>query len=157
MAADTECVEVDTVVVRRDAELTDSRAVQTVPEEYEDLFSHPDHERQEHEAERYTQLRLELLESSQKRDALKKRLAKYEQLRKLIEPLNEPQKNVQPNLVVKDGELSRELDRMRVLLARVAGRMGGEGSSTNTYSRDNLRENVPLTDREKLARVMELG
>ena len=34
---------------------------------------------------------------------------------------------MQPNLVTRDGELGRELDRMRVLCARVASGVAGKG------------------------------
>lgn len=45
------------------------------------------------------------------------------QLRQLLEPFQDPQENIQPNLVTKDGELSKELERMKVLLARVGEKM----------------------------------
>lgn len=45
------------------------------------------------------------------------------QLRQLLEPFQDPQEDIQPNLVTKDGELSKELERMKVLLARVGEKM----------------------------------
>jgi hypothetical protein len=94
----------------------------------------------------------------QERDALKKRLARYEQLKKLIEPFEEPQKNVQPNLVTRDGELSQELDRMRVLLARVTGRVNDVRASPRRHlNTDTTEEIVQQTDQQRLARVMDLG
>ena len=40
-----------------------------------------------------------------------------------MEPLKDPQVNLQPNLVTRDGDLGKELDKMRILLARVTGRI----------------------------------
>lgn len=44
-------------------------------------------------------------------------------MQQLLEPFREPQKNIQPNLVTRDGELVQELDKMRMLVARVGGRV----------------------------------
>jgi hypothetical protein len=60
--------------------------------------------------------------SARRRDAQQK-LVQYRQLQKLLEPFQKPQETVQPNLVTKDGQLGKELDRMRLLLARVSGRV----------------------------------
>ncbi|EXJ63995.1 hypothetical protein A1O7_00330 [Cladophialophora yegresii CBS 114405] len=157
VSGDLERAEADTVVILRDAELTDAQVIRSLPQEYDDLYVHPDHEMQEGEAERYTLLRERLLESCQKRDALKRKLARYQELKRLLEPLNEPQENGQPNLVTRDGELSQQLDRMRVLMARVMGRING--MSDSGVGGKTLQENAPapLTDQQKLARVMGLG
>lgn len=45
------------------------------------------------------------------------------QLRDYLKPFKDAQENIQPNLVTKDGELSKELERMKVLLARVGEKM----------------------------------
>ena len=153
--ADTEHTEIDTVVVRRDAELTDKHAVMSLPEDYDDLFLHPDHGREEEEAQRYSELRQDMIDVSHKRDVLNMRLARYEEMKQLIAPLDEPQKNVQQNLVTRDGELSRELDRMRVLLARVTGRVKDVGLSTRADS--ETKAPIPQTNQQKLAQLMELG
>jgi hypothetical protein len=71
--------------------------------------------------------------------------------------VDEPQTNVQPNLVTRDGELSQELDRMRVLMARVTGRVDEMGNSRVDREVLQEKETVPLTDQQKLARVMGLG
>ncbi|KAJ9608266.1 hypothetical protein H2200_007254 [Cladophialophora chaetospira] len=155
VSEETEHAEFDTVIIRRDAELTESNTIQSLPEEYDDLHLHPDHEPQEHEVQRYTQLLEGLVELSQKRESLNKKLAQYRHLKKLMEPLNEPQKNVQPNLVTRDGELSQELDKMKALLARVAASAGKAGGSPGAGSRQT--ETVPQTEQQKLAKLMELG
>ncbi|KIW73637.1 hypothetical protein PV04_01736 [Phialophora macrospora] len=159
VSGELEHAEADTVVVRRDAELTDAQVIQALPEEYEDLTLnlHPHREELQDQAERYSQLREELVDLSRKRDALKRRLAQHQELRRLVEPLDEPQRNVQPNLVTRDGELSQELDRMRVLMARVTGRVSEMGNSRGDMQVLQETETASLTDQQKLARVMGLG
>jgi hypothetical protein len=49
--------------------------------------------------------------------------AQYEHLQKLLQPLKDPMTKVQPNLITRDGELAKELGRMRVLMARVSSKM----------------------------------
>jgi hypothetical protein len=86
VSGDLERADADTVVVRRDAELTDAQVIQSLPRDYEDLNLHPDREEKHREAERYSRLRERLVELSQKRDAVKRRLAQYQELRRLMEP-----------------------------------------------------------------------
>ena len=49
--------------------------------------------------------------------------------------MKNPQQSIQANLVSREGELGKELDKMRMLLARVAGRVEGlrgiEGETGN--------------------------
>jgi len=77
-------------------------------------------------------------------------------LKKELAPLNHPQKNIQPNLVTKDGELSQELDRMRVLLARVAARVGEQGNVRMSNGEEQTGS-IVMTDQQKLAHVLGLG
>ena len=51
------------------------------------------------------------------------KFAAYRHLQQLLHPFKSPQATVQPNLVTKDGELGRELDRMRILLAKTIGKI----------------------------------
>lgn len=167
VSADTERADLDTVVVRRDAELTNTNTLrQALPEEYDDLHLHPDVREEEGDAaveaqrERYTALREELLELGRERDGLKKKVARYRQLRTLMAPLEDPQTDIQPNLVTRDGELSQELEKMRVLLARVTGRVGelsSSSSATTSVSRTQGNNVFPQTDQQKLAQVLDLG
>jgi hypothetical protein len=57
------------------------------------------------------------------RQQQQQRLAQYRQLEALMGPFKDPQKNIQPNIISRDGELSQEIDKMRMLVARVAGRV----------------------------------
>lgn len=103
---------------------------------------------------RYQQLQARLVALDAQRQVQKQKLAQYRKLRGLVEPFRDPQVNVQPNLVTKDGELKTELDRMRVLIARVAsGLQGPEGAGATVGEGEERGER---SAEEKLAAVMAL-
>jgi hypothetical protein len=81
------------------------------------------------------------------------RLAQYKQLETLIEPLKDPQANIQPNLITRDGELVQEIDRMRMLVARVAGRV----NQTRVVQLGDRSATIPSTDPDqKLEAVLDV-
>jgi Kinetochore complex Fta4 of Sim4 subunit, or CENP-50 len=87
-----------------------------------------------------------------RRHAQQKRLAQYKQLESLLEPFKNPQENIQPNLVTRDGELVREIDRMRMLVARVAGRI----NNTRVIQTGDVSDTIPSTDPEdRLAALLD--
>ncbi|EXJ95146.1 hypothetical protein A1O1_00265 [Capronia coronata CBS 617.96] len=158
-------LEPDAVVIRAETDLTDTNAIEDLlPEQYDELFLRPDQQREDETVDQdtiYTDLRAELLELSHERDALREKAARYRHLRKMLAPLEEPQTNVQPNLVTRDGELAKELDRMRILLARVTGRIGEMKNISGTRVEETQSENTSRlisgqTDRQKLAMVMDM-
>jgi hypothetical protein len=89
---------------------------------------------------RFQQLRERLIALDDQRQQRRRRLDQLQHLQQLLEPFQDPQKNIQPNLVTRDGELVRELEKMRMLVARVGGRIAqqkksGRGvESTHDYS-----------------------
>ncbi|KAK7883656.1 hypothetical protein LTR67_011066 [Exophiala xenobiotica] len=151
--AESNDTELDTVIIRRDAELTDTSTIGNLPDNYDDLALHPDHETNAEEADMYSRLRQQLLDLSHARDALKQKVAKYKSLQRLMEPLENPQVNIQPNLITKDGELSKELERMRVLLARVTGKVSENPNSSEFGTTDAAPQ--ALSDTQKLAALLE--
>ena len=114
----------DALAVGTNVDLMKSEEVGKLPEEIRELQVQEGQLIGADEAERYSELRKRLVGAGARRDQQKKRLEGYKQLQKMLEPLEAAQENVQPNLVTRDGELSKELDRMRVLLARVTGKVG---------------------------------
>lgn len=101
--------------------------------------------------QKYEALYKRLVELDQQRQRQQQRLAQYRQLEALLAPLKDPVENIQPNLVTRDGELVKEIDRMRMLAARVAGRV----SQTQVMHEGDWTE-VSRTDPEsKLAAVLE--
>jgi Kinetochore complex Fta4 of Sim4 subunit, or CENP-50 len=60
-----------------------------------------------------------------RRQALRQKVAGYKALKETLAPFENATETVQQNLVVRGGELENELERMRLLIARVRGRLDG--------------------------------
>lgn len=146
-------------VVKRETDLGTSEGLTDLGEGWENVVvAADDDEEQEGGREapaRYAEMRAQLLELTARRDEAQERLLRYGRLRELLEPYAQPQERIQPNLVTKDGELVRELEKMRVLLTRVTARMGeqkelqGQGVTASAGN-----EEAP-TFEEKLATLMD--
>ena len=131
------------VAIERDADLTSSQVLAGLPEELTQAMLNDvsDLGIDEDQADQYYELRRQLVRLAEKRDAAREKLQGYEKLQDLLRPFENAGENVQPNLVTKDGEMSREMERMRVLLARVTGRLGDaeglperkEGEKSKTF------------------------
>lgn len=102
---------------------------------------------------RYTALYDRLTTLGEQRDRQQQRLARYKQLHTLLEPFTNAQEKIQPNLVTRDGELGRELERMRILLARVTGRVQEMKDAGGVVGSDSTGA---LSNEQKLAAVMDL-
>lgn len=74
-------------------------------------------------------------------------------LQQLLEPFTEPQKNVQPNLVTRDGELTEELDRMRKLVARVGARINQGKRKRDDYESNS---SYSLGSEQKLEALLDM-
>lgn len=89
---------------------------------------------------------------NEQRQAQQKKLAQYKHLQSLLDPFRNPQENIQPNLVTKDGELSKELDRMKLLMARVGEKVKGLKGADIV---DPDRREAVLDSKEKLAALLK--
>jgi hypothetical protein len=67
----------------------------------------------------------------ERRKQLREKVAGFKMLKELLEPFENPTETVQGNLVVRDGELEKELEKMRMLIARVRGRVEALPEITN--------------------------
>jgi len=102
-------------VLRRGANLKDPQNIDLLPESY------PAEEKDsEEDLEEYQILKAKLANHSAALQAQRQRHAYYSQLKSLIAPFADPQQSVQPNLVTKDGPLAAELERTRLLAAKLA-------------------------------------
>ncbi|KAL4934599.1 kinetochore subunit FTA4 family protein [Aspergillus undulatus] len=108
----------------------------------------------EEEKLRYKRLRERLESLDSQRQQRQRRLGQLRQLQLLLEPFSEPQSNVQPNLVTKDGELVQELEKMRMLVARVSGRMAQSRADKNTEGAD---VSYMLGSEQKLAALLDMN
>lgn len=139
------------VIIKKEADLTDADAVQSLPGEQNDLYLHADHAASAEHVEAYQKLRNRLLTLTAQRDEKRKKLAQYQQLQRLLVPFEDPQTNIQPNLVTRDGELGKELDRMRVLLARVTSRVREARPRDPASATPN-----PISSAQKVAQIMDM-
>ncbi|POR34796.1 Uncharacterized protein TPAR_05022, partial [Tolypocladium paradoxum] len=110
--------------VARELDLVEDSAIDALPDSWpsdRDVDSYP------MEAKRYAETVARLTQLSEQRKALRQRVDKLRRLKATVEPLRTTDgtgAGVQENLVTRNGPLEKELERMRVLLARVAGRVG---------------------------------
>ena len=74
-------------------------------------------------AEKYGELQARLRELGVKRKAAREKVEGYRKMKALLGPFREDG-GVQENLVTKNGEVERELERMRMLMLRVGEGVG---------------------------------
>ncbi|RYP67892.1 hypothetical protein DL771_007000 [Monosporascus sp. 5C6A] len=75
------------------------------------------------EARRYADLAAQLAALASRRREVRERVDRLRRMQALLAPFADAAQQVQPNLVTRNGEVEKELERMRVLLVRVAGRV----------------------------------
>jgi molybdopterin converting factor small subunit len=63
--------------------------------------------------------------ASDRRKELREKIERYKALKDGLAPLQDAQQNVQQNLCTRDSEVEKELEKMRMLMARVRGRLSG--------------------------------
>lgn len=68
----------------------------------------------------YTALLERLRTLSSRRAELRRKLKLYQQLQSMAAPFRNPQIAIQPNLVSRDGPLTKEMEKTRLLGIRVA-------------------------------------
>ncbi|GAO15610.1 hypothetical protein UVI_02050420 [Ustilaginoidea virens] len=110
-----------------------------------DVKSHPA------EAQDYKAIVKRLMQLSERRRQLKLRVQQLRRIDTAIKPLSATDQNpIQDNLVTRGGPVEKELERMRVLLARVTGRVAAlSDESPNTRSAAGNTSIVDLNDLTK--------
>ncbi|RMD40489.1 hypothetical protein DV735_g4643, partial [Chaetothyriales sp. CBS 134920] len=103
---------------------------------------------------RYVQLRARLVALAKQRGEARRRLQRYQRLQGLLRAYGDPKRRIQPNLVTAQGEMRRELERTRALLAQVKERSLAvpRGEAAAVGGRIEAR-----TFEQKLQQVIELG
>lgn len=109
------------------------------------------------EARRYHDQFERLKSLAQQRQQVRDRVERLERMKAVLIPFHSDGSGVgvQENLVTRDGEVEKEMERMRVLLARVGGRVSLLPDSTESGSLfredDSLvREPVVTGEKRKL-------
>ncbi|KAI9150401.1 Inner kinetochore subunit fta4 [Paramyrothecium foliicola] len=80
------------------------------------------------EARRYDEAVKQLVSLAEQREQLQARVDRLRRIKAALTPL---ETGVQENLISRNGPVEKELERMRILLARVAGRVGQVPASTS--------------------------
>ena len=95
------------------------------------------------ERERYAELRLRLSTLSEKEQDQRRKIIMYKRLLEMLRPFQEPKDNIQPNLVTKDGELGKELEKMKVFMVRLAEKV--KSSEANGRQRGEAKPDLITT------------
>ncbi len=104
------------------------------------------------DAQAYARSVARLVELSKQRQQVQLRMEKLRRLQSAIEPLrtSESGKGVQENLVTRNGAVETELEKMRGLLDRVAGRVGSfRDASASSRLRDAVDVDELRTSRKR--------
>ncbi|PGH14577.1 hypothetical protein AJ79_02912 [Helicocarpus griseus UAMH5409] len=137
------------LVVERGTDLTNSRSIARLPDEWRENYRNDAGIINEEDKARYEELRQRLLELDNRRKQQQQRLAQYKLLQELLQPFKDPQTNIQPNLVTRDSPLGQEIDRMRMLVAKVTSRVSSRGSE----QQDAMTQEMGSDYDAKLAKV----
>ncbi|RCI12098.1 hypothetical protein L249_0559 [Ophiocordyceps polyrhachis-furcata BCC 54312] len=109
--------EVDALAVGKGLDLVDDDTIEILPPTWPVQRQVSDDPL---EAERYADTVARLVQLNQERRRLREQVETLRQLKETVDPLS---KQVQENLVTRNGPVESELEKMRLLLARVAGRV----------------------------------
>ena len=95
------------------------------------------------------------MELNEKRKAARGRLEQYRAAKKLLEPFEGAGAGLQDNLIVNNGEVERELERLRMLLLRVERGITG----LDNRGQDGIDVDVDLDENDdgKLAALLGGG
>ncbi|KAF4621702.1 hypothetical protein G7Y89_g14503 [Cudoniella acicularis] len=97
------------------------KIIEQLPEEW----SEEAEEKAPEKAAKFRELQQKLVELNERRREAREKVERYKAFKGLLAPFEEASMNVQENLVVKDGEVERELERMKLLMLRVQRGIGG--------------------------------
>ncbi|KAF5561139.1 kinetochore fta4 [Fusarium phyllophilum] len=108
--------------IGRELDLTEDEAIVALPASWhleKDINDHP------METRRYADAVQQLTELNDQRKQLREQVARLKRLHSIVEPLQTDENGVgiQENLLTRNGPVEKELERMRILLARVGGRV----------------------------------
>jgi hypothetical protein len=125
----------------------DEQVIETLPAAWpldRDVDSYP------LEATRYAETVRRLIDLNQQRKDLRQRVERLRSLQKTVESFQTVDGvGVQENLVTRDGPVEKELEKMRFLLARVAGRVSELSSARTTQDTDSVELNALAEARKK--------
>ncbi|KAM0259108.1 hypothetical protein ACHAQJ_003479 [Trichoderma viride] len=133
--------------IGRELDLVDELAIETLPAAWpldKDIDGYP------LEATRYAETVRQLTDLNEQRRDLRQRVGRLRRLQKTVESFQTIDGvGVQENLVTRDGPVEKELEKMRFLLARVAGRVSELSNTRTTQDTDGVELNALTEARKK--------
>ncbi|CUS14085.1 unnamed protein product [Tuber aestivum] len=150
---DVEGITQEDDVLRRGANLKDPQSIDLLPESYPAEGGDSEEDLEE---TRYQTLRAKLANHSAALQAQRQRHAYYSQLKSLVAPFADPQRSVQPNLVTKDGPLAAELERTRLLAAKLAYQIE-KSKFPDTDRMDEDDDEMEESVEDQLRKILELA
>jgi hypothetical protein len=89
--------------------------IEKLPEEW----SEEAETRAPEEAAKYKELQTKLVGLNERRKAAREKVEQYRAAKRLLEPFEGENAGLQENLITKNGQVEKELERMRMLMLRV--------------------------------------
>ncbi|PTB43797.1 hypothetical protein M441DRAFT_65596 [Trichoderma asperellum CBS 433.97] len=133
--------------IGRELDLVDEQAIETLPAAWP---SDRDAEAFPLEATRYAATVRQLTDLNRQRKELRQRVERLRSLQKTVESFQTTDgAGVQENLVTRDGPVEKELEKMRFLLARVAGRVSELSNAPTTRNTDGVELSALAEARKK--------
>ncbi|KAL6890472.1 kinetochore Sim4 complex subunit Fta4 [Trichoderma evansii] len=133
--------------IGRELDLVDEQAIETMPATWP---SDRDTEAFPLEATRYADTVRQLTDLNQQRKHVRQRVERLRSLQKTVESFKTTDgAGVQENLVTRDGPVEKELEKMRFLLARVAGRVSELSNAPATGDSNGVEFNALAEARKK--------
>ncbi len=146
--------------------LVDQSIITSLPPDW-DTVSPQQAEAYPLEARRYADLVAQLQDLASQRSEAAARVARLQRMRDLLAPFGDIE-SVQENLVTRNSEVEAELQRMRMLLARVGGRVSqlkdqraetGSGSASRNNNEDDDQDDVMIDveaeEQRKVGQLLE--
>ncbi|KAL6874761.1 kinetochore Sim4 complex subunit Fta4 [Trichoderma novae-zelandiae] len=133
--------------IGRELDLVDESAIESLPAAWP---SHKDVDAYPMEATRYAETVRQLADLGQRRRDLRQRVERFRSLEKSVASFRTTDGvGVQENLVTREGPVEKELERMRVLLARVVGRVSELSNADATQESRRVELNALAAARKK--------
>ncbi|KAK8062295.1 hypothetical protein PG997_014392 [Apiospora hydei] len=149
--------------LRQGADFTSDPMIAALPPNWDQIDAHETQSRPT-EAAYYVELQTTLSVLSARRAETRARVERLRAMQNLLQPFRgdadvaddeNQNKKVQENLVTRNGEVEKELERMRTLLVRVAGRVG-QLPARNATDEDGDTDMIGDLDKAERGKVQSL-
>ncbi|KAK7912090.1 hypothetical protein PG985_014571 [Apiospora marii] len=154
--------------LRQGADFTSDPAIAALPPTWDQIDAHETQSRPA-EAAYYDDLQTRLTELSARRAETRARVERLRAMQNLLQPFRgdasadtdtdnddeNQNRKLQENLVTRNGEVEKELERMRVLLVRVAGRVGQLPAQNSEEDDTDMIGDLDKAERGKVQSLLD--